>query len=292
MLLIDIYLYIKRRADKRPVYLKNFVDQGHHHGTRTEDPTVSIIIPTRDKVELLRACVESVIEITIYKNYEIVVVDNQSVDPETLQYFDDLISRGVRILKYPQEFNYSAICNMAAANSTAKYLCFLNNDTEIIESDWLGNLVDHAANAEVGVAGSLLLYPNSTIQHAGIALGYTGIAGHPYSGETQTTAHLQGCFSVSGATFACVVIAANKFNKVGGLDELLPVGLNDVDFCLSATKAGLQNLVCTRSVMTHAESKSRKSMKSIGGAFRAVRDVLYLSNKHSDELKADPYFLR
>ena len=144
MLLIDIYLYIKRRADKRPVYLKNFVDQSHHHGTRTEDPSVSIIIPTRDKVELLRACVESVIEITIYKNYEIVVVDNQSVDPETLQYFDDLISRGVRILKYPQEFNYSAICNMAAANSTAKYLCFLNNDTEIIESDWLGNLVDHA----------------------------------------------------------------------------------------------------------------------------------------------------
>jgi GT2 family glycosyltransferase len=105
-------------------------------------------------------------------------------------------------------------------------------------------------------------------------------------------ANHQGCFGVSGSTFACVVIATNKFNEVGGLDELLPVGLNDVDFCVRATKAGLQNLVCTRSVLSHAESKSRKSMKSIGGACRAVRDVLYLSNKHSDALKADPYFLR
>jgi GT2 family glycosyltransferase len=156
----------------------------------------------------------------------------------------------------------------------------------------LGNLVDHAAQPEVGVAGSLLLYPDSTIQHAGIALGYTGVAGHPYSGETQKMANLQGCFSVSGATFACVVIAANKFNEVGGLDELLPVGLNDVDFCVRAIEAGHLNLVCTRSVLSHAESKSRKSMKSLGGAFRAVRDVLYLSNKHSDELNSDPYFLR
>jgi GT2 family glycosyltransferase len=292
MLLIDIYLYIKRRADKRPVYLKNFVDQSHHHGTRTEDPSVSIIIPTRDKVELLRACIESVIEITIYKNYEIVVVDNQSVDPETLQYFDYLISRGVRILKYPQEFNYSAICNLAAANSNAEYLCFLNNDTEIIESDWLGNLVDHAAQAEVGVAGSLLLYPDSTIQHAGIALGYTGVAGHPYAGASRKTANFQRCFSASGATFACVVISSEKFNGVGRLDEHLPIGLNDVDFCIRASASGLTNIVCTKTVLMHAESKSRKSMKSISGSFRAIRDVIYLSDKHSDVLEADPYFLR
>jgi GT2 family glycosyltransferase len=198
----------------------------------------------------------------------------------------------VRIIEYPQKFNYSAICNLAALNSTAEYLCFLNNDTEVIEPDWLGNLVDHASQSNIGVVGSLLLYPDSTIQHAGIALGSTGVAGHPYSGDTQKMANLQGCFSVSGATFACVVIAANKFNEIGGLDELLPVGLNDVDFCVRAAKAGLLNLVCTRNVLFHAESKSRKSMKSMVGAFRAVRDVLYLSNKHSAELKADPYFLR
>jgi GT2 family glycosyltransferase len=292
MLLINIYRYLKRRADKRPVYLKNFIDESHHHGTRTEAPSVSIIIPTRDKVELLRACVESVIEKTSYKNYEIVIVDNQSADSQTLEYFDDLVTRGVRIMKYPQEFNYSAICNLAAANSTAEYLCFLNNDTEVIESDWLRNLVDHAAQAEVGVAGSLLLYPDSTIQHAGIALGYTGIAGHVSSRENLWESGISGCFAVSAATFACVVISAEKFSRIGQLDEQLPVGLNDVDFCVRASEAGFVNLVCTKSVLTHAESMSRKSMHSLLGASRALRDISYFMTKHEMPLDADHFFRR
>ena len=292
MLLIDILGYVRRRADKTPLYLKNQVDQSHHHDSSPQEPSVSIIIPTRDKVELLRSCIDSIVKNTTYRNYDVRVVDNQSIESETLRYLGELGERGFRILKYPHKFNYSAICNLAAKETRGEYLCFLNNDTEVIEPGWLGNLVEHATAKDVGIAGSLLLYPDGTIQHAGIALGYSGIAGHPYSGEAKEAIGAAGCYKVSASTFACVVISRSKFLEIGSLDERMPVGLNDVEFALRSADAGYTNLVCTRSILTHSESKSRKSMRTVSGASQALRDVLYLSSKHRSKIRTDPYFLR
>jgi GT2 family glycosyltransferase len=292
MLLIEVFHYLKRRADKRPVYLKNFVDQSHHHGIRKSEPSVAIIVPTRDKVELLKPCIESVLEKTIYKNYEIIVVDNQSIEPVTHKYLSDIKNRGVKVLSYPHKFNYSAICNFAASSTSAQVLCFLNNDTEVIAPGWLGDLADHAIQEKIGIVGSLLLYPDKSVQHAGIALGYTGVAGHPHSGDKLEDTELRGCYQVNAATFACVAISTVKFKKLGQLDEKMPVGLNDVEFCLRASVAGLVNIICTKSVLIHSESKSRKSVRTVSGALRALRDVLYLSEKYSSRLKKDSYFMR
>lgn len=294
MLIVEIFRYLKRRADKRPVYLKNFVDQGHHHGTRTFEPSVEIIIPTRDKFDLLHACIESVIDNTTYKNYSITIVNNQSIEPETLSYLAQLQSRGIKIIDYPHKFNYSAICNLAASESTSEYLCFLNNDTEVIEPNWLSFMVDHAIQPGVGVVGSKLIYPDGTIQHLGVALGYTGAAGHAYSGQEPKSLipeHVsKSCFDVSAATFACAMVSAESFDNLGGLNETLRVGLNDVDFCMLNKAAGYRNLVCGKSNLVHHESKSRKSMRSTSGAGRALVEVLKFQSLY--RVDKDYFFTR
>ena len=133
MLILAVFRYLKRRADKRPVRLSNFVSMGSHHGQRLAEPKVSIIIPTRDKYELLRACIESIQAKTTYGNYEIVVINNASSEVSALDYLKLLASNGVRVLDYPHTFNYSKITNFGAANTESDYLCFLNNDTAVIE---------------------------------------------------------------------------------------------------------------------------------------------------------------
>lgn len=295
MLIVEIIRYLKRRADKRPVYLKNFVDQGHHHGRRTSEPSVAIIIPTRDKVELLRACVESVFEKTTYKNYSIIVVDNQSVEAGTLEYLDELSERQVSILKYPHKFNYSAICNSAASTTTAEYLCFLNNDTEVIEPNWLGYMIDHAIQSGVGVVGSKLLYPDGTIQHLGVDLGYTGAAGHAYSGEfpnsISPTNVAHSCFEVSAVTFACSVVNSKAYAQLEGLRVSLRVGFNDVDYCVRTRQLGAKNIVCGGAELIHHEYATRPKVWHVKGFFRAFSETLLFLKAH--ELNTvDSYFGR
>ena len=294
MLLIDTIRYLKRRADKRPVYLKNFIDQSHHHGTRSSDPSVEIIIPTRDKVDLLRACVESIFRETTYRNYRLTIVDNQSVEPATHDYLGKLKARGVTILQYPHVFNYSAICNLAAASTDAEYLCFLNNDTEVISPKWLGNLIDHSVQKEVGVVGPLLLYANKNVQHVGTSIGYKGIAGHVFAGLSLSELEHKNlpptCFELSAVTFACAVTPRSLYQAVGGLDEDLSVGLNDVVFCLRMRSRGLRQVECFESSLIHHESVSRKSTKSsLVGALVAVREVLTTLRKY-DWRYSDDYF--
>lgn len=289
MLLIDIYRYLRRRADKRPVYLKNFVDQSHHHGTRTEDPFVSIIIPTRDRIELLRACVESVLAKTNYKNYEIVIVDNQSKDLQTHQYFDDLIIRGVRMIKYPKKFNYSAICNLAAANSDAEYLCFLNNDTEVIEPDWLGCLIDHAVQPLVGVVGPRLQNVDGSTQSLGLIKGLRGVASHFTNSSKVEAGRQYSCMGISALSFACVIVSRSLFSKLGSLDEKYATGLNDVDFCDRSLKNGFQNTVCFQASVEHIEYGTRPRMKNPKGFVRAIIEVARYLKEHSDWAK-DGFF--
>mgnify|MGYP000057616570 FL=1 len=268
----------------------------NHHGLRSLEPSVSIIIPTRDKYELLRACIESIQEKTTYTKYEIVVIDNASSESSTLEYLKLLPSTGVRVLAYPHKFNYSKITNFGAANTNSDYLCFLNNDVAIIEPNWLGQLMDHAVQPTVGVVGSKLIYPDGSIQHLGVALGYTGAAGHPFAGDMPDELNFgqnsNSCFEVSAVTFASAVISRTAFNEALGLDREFKVGLNDIDFALRIRSQGLRNVLCGKTCLIHHESKSRKSTSSFSGGIRAAIEVSRFVKLYGRQLRQDHFFSR
>lgn len=247
------------------------------------DPSVEIVIPTRDKAILLRTCIESVMRETAFKNFTITVVNNRSADNETLDYFDELRDLGIKILDYSHSFNFSLICNLAAEQSSADFLCFLNNDTQILNSEWLGNLLDHASDDISGVIGATLLSPNNRVNSAGLSFGKTGIAGHVYLGALPDS--LEKCLVVDGVSFACVLISRAKFEFVGKLDSKFPVGLNDVDFSLRAKNLGLVNKVCSKSFVLHHEYQTRKNMKHLAGALFALRDIFVFLQKHKNFYK-------
>ena len=291
MLIFEIFRYVKDRLTKRNITLVNLVDHTSHHSFSEarahRNKKISIIIPTRDKPQLLKNCIDSVRNTTSDLDIELVVVDNDSRETESKELFDELKVQGAVILKYPGSFNYSAICNLAAQNSTGDYLCFLNNDTEVISPEWLSSMVEHASQPTVGLVGAVLLYPDKTLQHMGIALGMAGgIAGHPYRGKSSQECLPDNCFEVSGVTFACAVISKVKFDALGGLDEKFPIGFNDVDISIRSTASGLHNVLCTKSVLTHAESQSRPKGKSFKGILSSLREVVAFlrihPNNHSD----------
>lgn len=291
MLVLEVVRYLKRRADKRPLRLVNLVSRDEDHGKRTSDPKVAIIIPTRDKYELLEACIDSVESKTTYKNYELIILNNGSIESLTLDYLERLRDRGVKVLDYPHAFNYSKLSNFGAENTDAEYLCFLNNDTEVLEPGWLTSMMDHAVLPSVGVVGSKLLFSDGTIQHLGVALGYKGAAGHVFSGlkETDKSA-TQTCFECSGVTFACAVVSKAKFKLANGLDVRYRVGLNDIDFCIRIAELGYANILCSCSNLLHHESKSRKSTSSLPGGIRAAKEVIRFIGANGAALRADYFF--
>lgn len=295
MLVLEVFRYLKRRADKRPVRLVNFVSMRNHHGQRSVAPKVSIIIPTRDKYDLLRKCIESIQMKTAYRNYDIVVINNASRQVKTLEYLEVLRSTGIVVLDYPDEFNYSKISNFGVANTESEFVCFLNNDTEVLEPNWLGLLMDHAVQPDVGVVGSKLFYRDGSIQHLGVALGHTGAAGHPLLGEApdeiNSASYAKSCFEVSAVTFACAVTSRRAFDLAGGLDPGFKVGLNDIDFALRLNRKGKKALVCGQSCLFHHESKSRKSTSSFIGGARAALEVLRFLRIYGRHLH-DDYFFR
>lgn len=297
---IEAIRYLNRRLKRAPVEVRNLHSVKSDHNLTTSSPRalplVSIIIPTKDRLDLLRPCIESILDKTTYPNYEIVVIDNGSKDSETLSYLNQLQSAGSIVLRYPRPFNFSAICNFGVEASNGAIICLLNNDTEVISPEWLDVMVSHTDLPGRGITGALLTYPDGTIQHIGIALGYQGAAGHVFSGESLKSESLaslvEECFEVNAVTFACAMFSRDTFHKLHGLDESLKVGLNDVDFCLRAQEIGLTNIICTSAHLVHHESKSRKSMKSLSGSARATIEVLRFTNRHSKALKSDYFFFR
>lgn len=225
-------------------------------------PLVSIIVPTRDKVSLLRACVQSVEERTSYPNWELVIVDNGSVEHETHVYLDSLKSnRRIRVLRYDAPFNYSAINNYAVEHANGNVIALLNNDIEILTDDWLSEMVSHALRPEIGAVGAKLLYPDGVVQHAGVVLGIGGIAGHIFRflpdaevGYCNRAITTQNFLAVTGA---CLVVDRRKFIEVAGLNEDLAVAFNDVDFCLKLISAGYRNIYTPFARMIHHESLTR-----------------------------------
>ena len=288
MLVSSLLGYLARKLDTRSWHLSNLVSFDNDHDTRSNtknlEPKVSIIIPTRDKPKLLRACIESIRANTNYSNYELLIVDNSSIEPETKELLAQYESEGVSILKYPGVFNYSAICNFAATKATGEYLCFLNNDTEVISTNWLQSMVEHASIGSSGLVGAVLSYPNGSIQHTGIALGYTGIAGHPHRGESKYDYVPESCFQVSAVTFACAMISASKFWEIGALDESFPSGFNDVDISIRSSNFYYSNIVCVKAELIHLEAKTRPKSLSLTGFSRAINDVLGVLRKHRGRL--------
>ncbi len=220
---------------------------------------VSIIIPTRDNMKVLRKCIESIERKTKYPDYEIIVVDNNSSAPDALAY---LASLRHKVVPVPEPFNYSRINNVAARHATGRYLLLLNNDTEVISPDWISALVEFGQQDEVGIVGAKLLYPNRTIQHAGVTLGICGgVAGHSL---LQLPADSSYYFGFAGAvrncsavTAACMLVRRDVFDKVGGLDEGIPVAFNDVDFCLRVLREGYRIVYQPYALLYHHESKTR-----------------------------------
>ena len=295
MILLSLAKYVVRKINRQNWALQNIVDLGAHHdrssSTRSDNPKVTVIIPTRDKEEILRSCISSFSKISDDHDVEIVIVDNQSKEPSTISYMAALEARGVRVLRYNERFNYSAICNLAAENASGEYLCFLNNDTQQITPNWLKSMVEHASQPEVGIVGAVMTFPDGSLQHMGVALEYTGVAGHPGRQELSIEDIPETCYEVSAVTFACAVVAAEKFKKLGGLDPKLPVAFNDVDISIRARKAGYRNVVCTKSHLLHHESQSRKRAMSLGGFVQGARDVMLFLGKHQSSL-GENFFAR
>lgn len=225
-------------------------------------PKVSLLIPTRDRVDLLRTCVQSILERTDYPDYEILVIDNQSSEPATLAYFESLEAEPrVRVLAYDAPFNYSAVNNFAAEHATGSVLGLVNNDIEVITPEWMRQMVAQAMRPEVGAVGAMLLYPDDTIQHAGVVLGIGGVAGHAYPGLPADAAGQRGraqlAQEMSAVTAACLLVRKSVFDEVGGLDPTLVVAFNDVDLCIRILDAGYRNIWTPYARLYHHESASR-----------------------------------
>ena len=226
-------------------------------------PKVSIIVATRDRVELLRPCVEGVLYQTDYPEIELIIADNDSRERETLNFMEQVsCDPRVRVERWPHPFNYSAINNFAVGFATGEYLCLLNNDIEVIDPQWLTELVREAVKPGVGAVGARLLYPDRSIQHAGVAIGIGNAAGHAHrglaSGEPGYFAQALIARGASAVTAACLLVAKSHYDAVGGLDEqMLAVAYNDVDLCLKLRERGLFNLYTPAATLIHHESKSR-----------------------------------
>lgn len=225
----------------------------------TETPLVTVIVPTRDRVDLLRGCVEGLREHTDYPRWEVLVVDNDSRDLETLDYLAGLACEdSARVVGYAHPFNYARQVNLGALHANGDLLLLLNNDVVVSSEHWMGALVEHAVRPEVGVVGARLLYPDGEPQHEGIVLGMGGVAYNLVSGDYFGMGrHTRDCAAVTGA---CLMTRGSAFWSVGGFDERLSVAFNDVDFCLRLGERGYRVVYTPYAELTHLESGTRESL--------------------------------
>jgi GT2 family glycosyltransferase len=256
-------------------------------------PPISIIIPTRNRLDLLRTCLEGVAA-TAYSDLEVIVVDNDSDDPATLAYLAEQERAGVQVLRHKGPFNYSAINNRAVAQARGQLLCLLNNDIEVLSPDWLAIMATQALRDDVGAVGAQLLYPDGRIQHAGVVIGVGNAAGHAHrfvqpQAEGYFRRHALPQFTAA-VTGACLVVARERFLAVGGLDERnFAVAFNDVDLCLRLNQHGWQSLYEPRAVLIHHESVSRGHDRDPVGAARFAGELAALQRLWKTDSIVDPF---
>ena len=259
-------------------------------------PLVTIIIPTRDRIDILKTCIDSIVQRTAYTNWELLVIDNQSAETASLVYFAALqADPRIRVLRDESPFNYSALNNLAVRNANGTVLALLNNDVEVIDPDWLDEMVSHALRPEIGAVGAKLLYANGTVQHAGVVLGIGWVAGHAHKslagdapGYTQRAVLTQNMSAVTGA---CLVVRKSAYLEVGGLNETaLAVAFNDIDFCLKLTAAGYRNLFTPFARLYHHESISRGQDDTPAKRGQLQREYDYMRNTWGQRLRRDPAY--
>lgn len=263
-------------------------------------PRVTLIIPTRNGLELLRRCVASLYSKTTYPNFELIIVDNQSDEPELLDYLRQLErERRARILPYDAPFNYAAINNLAVKNASGEVVGLLNNDLEIITPGWLEEMVSYAVQPDIGAVGAMLYYPDDTIQHAGVILGIgfppPGVAGHAYKhcprGYRGQSSRALLCQNLSAVTGACLVVRRKLFEEVGGFDEKnLPIAFNDIDFCLRLVQRGYRNVWTPYSELYHYESASRGYEDTPEKLGRFEIESRHMKQRWQDQLVNDPAY--
>jgi GT2 family glycosyltransferase len=267
-------------------FLPHFAVQGR--------PLVSIVIPTRNDATLLRRCLDSLRK-TDYPRTEILVIDNQSDDPETLAYLARIEKLpGCRVVGDPHPFNYAAMHNRVVPQARGEYVCLLNNDIEVIAPGWLGDMLGAAQRAEVGAVGAKLLYPDGCVQHGGVLLGIGGIAGHAHK---YMSGHLPGTCgrgvllqSFSSVTGACMLLRKEHWLAVGGMREELPIAFNDVDLCLRLREKGLRNLWIPSALLLHHESKSRGADTAGAALRRFGLEHAYMQWRWGPLLAQDPAY--
>ncbi|WP_448955314.1 glycosyltransferase family 2 protein [Labrys neptuniae] len=254
----------------------------------------SIIIPTRDRLDLLAPCIQSLINNGSALPFEIIIVDNGSVQPETLAFFEEISKdERISIIFVPETFNFSALCNKASHQAGAEILIFLNNDTEILSGDWLSLLVGWAEQPDIGAVGAKLLYGDGTLQHGGAILGIGGGAAHF---ERKIPASEPGFFGrlsvpheLSAVTAACLAVSKSKFHAVGGFDERnLPIDLNDIDLCLRLGERGWRTILDPRALLRHHESASRGKARPSEILYK--KEIAYFRERWLHLLRNDPYF--
>lgn len=247
---------------------------GPHPGTNSviyplaHTPLVSIVIPTKDHLELIKPCIDTLLEKTDYPNYEILIINNGSEDEEVIEFFREIAQHPkIRILDYPHPFNFSAICNHGSREAAGEFLLLLNNDIEITQSQWLSEMMRHALRPEVGIVGARLLYPKGTLQHAGVILGLS-VASHPFTDASPNSPgymmRAQLTQNYSAVTGACMLVRKDLYESLGGLDEAdLKVFYNDIDFCLRVREQGKLVVWTPNATLVHKASISIE--KEVGG---------------------------
>lgn len=260
-------------------------------------PRVSVIIPTRDRADLLRTAVGSLLGKTDYPDIEVLIVDNGSSEDQTQAYFQEIIASEPRVRVIPDggPFNYSRLNNLAAAEATGSVLCLLNNDTEVMHADWLAEMVGQAMRPEVGAVGAKLYYGDGGIQHAGVVLGIGGVAGHVFNGLRPgqpgyfSREALTQCYSA--VTAACLVTRREIFEQLGGLDEAnLGVAFNDVDYCLRVWESGHSVVWTPFAELYHHESASRGSDEDPTRRARFRKEIRYMTERWEARIAADPFY--
>lgn len=291
--------------------LKNHLERNGIKGTVTDglaptiyrvdyeiigNPLVSIVICTKDHIDDLDQCIQSILTKTLYKNYEIIIVENNSEEEKTFQYYESLKQySNIKVIYWKDEFNYSAINNFGVQHANGEYVLLLNNDIEVINPEWLTEMLMLAQRKDVGAVGAKLLYPDNTIQHAGVIIGIGGIAGHSHKyfdvDDPGYVSRLIIVQDVSAVTAACLLIKKSIFEEVGGLTESFKVAFNDVDFCLKVRKAGYLNVFTPYAKLYHHESKSRGLEDTYEKKKRFLGEQLRFKEKWPDILeKGDPFY--
>jgi len=259
-------------------------------------PKVSIIIPTKDRLDLLAPCLASV-ESTFYPSdkLEVIVIDNMTSDPVTLRFLSTAEIQGrIRLIRDRGPFNYSRLNNRAAALATGDILVFLNNDTEVNRSEWLRRLVSYLMLPNVGVVGAKLLYPNRTVQHGGVVVGIQGVASHAHVGIAEEDGGYQNLANltheVSAVTGACMAVRRSVFQELGGFDQALAIAFGDVLLCLAAQARGYRNIFIAEPLIIHHESKTRgyDDTPAKEAVFR--QEALYTRKHHRATFRNDPYY--